>query len=259
MVLLWTHQEEDIKETSERSSSQSTSFLCPSNGSPTSPGSIVGSTTHHPRVNGRPPKLPYTTNGKSNLSTSSYSSGGSSCERSEKLVVALTDVNTPKRINILRSQSTNFPKTSTPIRTNGKNIFKDSSSNSSCTSSNGSKRESYFSKNDFTSSLRHRPKHSSDEGFYDQNANSSSSAEITVTFSPVRGPSHACHLKSVCNEESSKDVTKSNNEEETERKESKKTNGKRDRKRFYSLPRNWRGKAQDFIWNKGKEICEYIL
>lgn len=282
MVILWSQHEEGSKDNlSTRSSVQSNSFLSPSNSSPTSPGSITNGATepHHQRVNGRPPKPPSTPTGRSNFSTSSShsSSGGSSSEHSERLVVAFMEMGAPRKASLSRSQSTYSPrKTSTPYRSNGgrimsplvkKSSFNDSytinGSKNGCFSSDSSnkavrnltkphhKAASLVTPQKSTISQESRNASNGDGCCHDQNGNTEHTVQVNVTRSPALGPSHACLLKSVDSSAGSSLTTarKADDKQETDKLVEPK---KRERKRFYSLPRNWRGKAQDFIWSKGE-------
>ena len=233
MVLLWTQRDEDV---SKDLSPTSSSFLSSSKSSATSPGTIVNSSySRHAQVRilNKPPLKPqFSPCGRSSLSPSSIlsSSGDSSSGYSspgDKLVVALRNVgrDTPRKVELSRTLSACEPKTSTP---NGVRM--------------GAKIKNTNDDDCVRKTLDFDSRGSSSDIF--------SASEIDVTRTPVLASKHAEYFKSL--EDTCRDSKIVLQNQKDQENSVRKPLGRKDRKRFNSLPRNWRGKAVDFIWSRGE-------
>jgi len=223
MVLLWTKHEEDPKDNLSYNFStppHSLSFITPVKGTRTSPGSITNSSTPnwHPKVNNRPPRHP---SGRCSLSPSTWSSSGESSAETPalgRMTVAVRDAGTtPRRINLSRTLSAYESKSSSLTST--------PITHTKISLRNGFGR----------SSLREKFK----------------PVVLDVAWNSVSTLKSVQVLKFT--EKGDQDSNKSENiQEDVDGK--RKPSTKKDKKRFYSLPRNWRGKAADLIWSKGNDL-----
>lgn len=277
MVVLWTQSEEESKHPLPGSRPpSSTSFISVNKTTSTSPGSIAG-LAHHPRTDGRPPKPPVAANSKYVI----YRNGEELTAQelpSERLLVAVKTVkDSAKIVQLGRSNSNGFSPHdfSTPKHTKG-SAFSDDSSDSFHFDSSSS-----FN-SDFRYSMGHRLARkmssrngtlNSSSGYHSHSFNATADTtngakcvngkfssmfgeEVDVQRTPVTTESRACVLNSADMAKSMRAARKPSDkhDEETAARNQETQPQKRDRKRFYSLPRNWRGKATDFIWSRGKEI-----